>query len=127
MNAVSKADMSLSSRHLQSNGPLLVLLSYGEIRTIAKFRSTSLGEGSLYMYVYMYMWCVCLCVCVHVKERDRDGDRERNRERRRDSERGGESDSLTSLRSAVATSADELDSPAQLMCQHSDSSYFSFG
>lgn len=85
---------------------------------MAKFRSRSLGEGSLYMCVYVHVGCVC------VKERDRDGDRERNRKRKRDSEKGGESpDSLTSLRSATATSTGELESPpAQLICQHSDSS-----
>lgn len=51
---------------------------------MAKFRSRTLGEGSLYMYLGM-------CVC----ERERP-------------------DSLTSLIIAVATSTGKLDSPAQL-------------
>ena len=71
MNAVSKADMFLSLRHLESNGSLLTLLSYGEINL---WLNSGLDpwEKKVCTCMYMYMYpmggvCVFVCVCVCVE------------------------------------------------------------
>lgn len=62
MNTVSKADMFLSLTHLESNGSLLTLLSYGEINPRLNSGLDPWGKKvCTCMYMYMYpMGCVCV-------------------------------------------------------------------